>query len=178
MGILPMTFRDVRIMAKLTLGQKGQRFKESLYALGILLLIIVGSCHVCRRIDWSAVQRRQLEKNLLELESQILLAHQPPEKQMQRLIGQCSVWLRDRWLMGYLYSETTKKGYFIGRISSPEFRWAVEGQASLIEARKPLDKKKIPKLRLDVEFRFLKCRLLVAEPQTREETLPGAPARK
>jgi len=163
-------------MAKITLGEKGQRLKYQIYFLGVLLLVIVGSCHICRRIDWSALETREFTKTLHELETKILLEHQPVEKQVERLVGQCSVWLRDRWLTGYLYSDGIQKDYFIGRIS-PEFRRAVEEQKDLIAAGKTINKKKIPKLRMVVEFHYLKCRMLVAEFEQHEPTSPGVPTR-
>jgi hypothetical protein len=165
-------------MVKITFGEKGRRLKHQVYFGGIVLLIILVSCEVCRRIDWSAIQRRELAKNMLELETQILLDRQPLEKQIYTLVGRCGVWLRDRWLSAYLYDERTKQGYFVGRIVSPEFRRAVEAQKPLLDAGQPIDKKKIPRLRMIVEFKNLKCRLFVTEPEVREDRSPGSPVRK
>ena len=161
-------------MAKIHFGDKGQRLKYNVYFFGITLLIILGACHVCRRIDWSALQRRELEKHLLEVESEILIRHQPPEYQTRELIGRANMWLRDRWLAGYLYSELTKQGVFVGRIW-PEFRKAVEAQKDLIDANKPFERKKIPKLRLIVEFKRLKARMLIAEVEVRQDEKEGVP---
>jgi hypothetical protein len=162
-------------MVKITLGEKGKRLKYEIYFIGIVLLIILGAFEVCRRIDWSALPRRQLEKNLLELETQIALDHQTAEKQTYLLVSRCGVWLRERWLIAYLYDERTKQGYFVGRIATPAFRQAVEAQKPLLDAGKPIDRKKIPRLRMIVEFKTLRCRLLVAEPETAQDRSSGGP---
>ena len=162
-------------MVKITFGEKGARLKYHIYFFGIVLLIILGACEVCRRIDWSALPRRQLEKNLLELEAQIALDHQTAERQIYFLVSRCGTWLRDRWLIAYLYDERTKQGYFVGRIPTPAFRKAMEAQKPLLDAGKPIERKKIPRLRMIVEFKTLRCRLFVAEPETPQEKSPGGP---
>jgi hypothetical protein len=150
-------------MVKITLGEKGRRLKYNLYGAGLLLLVMMMTCTVCRRIDWSALQRGEFEKEMLELESQVLLEHQPADQQAYKFIGLIGPRLRDRWLAGYLYSRAKGEGYFIGRIAPPEFRKAIEAQKALIDGGKPYDKRKIPKLRMAVEFKRLNCRLLVTE---------------
>ena len=165
-------------MTKLTLGEKGRRLKHEIYFVGIVVLVIAVSCKVCSLIDWSAIQRREFGKTLLELEAKIVLDHQPFDREIQTLVGRCGVALRDRWLTGYLYCTKTRQGYFIGRIPTPEFRRAVEAQKPLLDADRPIERKKIPRFRMFVEFKSLQCLLLVAETETREERSPGAAVQK
>ena len=149
-------------MVKLTFGKKERQFRYNLYFLGILLLVVLGTCHIVRHIDWSSFGRAALEKQLREVEQDIVVKQVPPVLKTRKFMAQCNIWLRTRWLTGYLYSETTGQGYFIGRLSV-EFRKAVEAQKTLIDAGKPFDKDRIPKLRMVVEFEALNCRLLAAE---------------
>ncbi|KPL11732.1 hypothetical protein AMJ85_03165 [candidate division BRC1 bacterium SM23_51] len=149
-------------MVKLTLGEKGQQFKHNLYWFGILLLVALVTCQVLRHVDWSYFRRTALEKQLRELEKDIVVESVQPELKTRKFMAKCNVWLRERWQTGYLYSEATGQGYFVGRLSA-KFRNAVQAQKALIDAGKPFDEDRIPKLRLVVEFERINCRLLVAD---------------
>jgi len=147
-------------MARLTLGEKGQRFKWNLYFFGILLTVGLLTCEVCHRFDWTRVTRGEWEKRFLDLETKVLLDHRPHDQQVYTLAAQCGAWMRERWMAGYLYDEKDGKEYFIGRVSA-DFRRAVEAQKAAINAGKAFDTAKIPKFQLLLEFPQLKCRLVV-----------------
>jgi len=154
-------------MVRITLGEKGRRLKWHIYSLGIFLLVLLLTCQILRHVDWSSVQRTELEKQLREEEEKIVLQDIPIESKARKLLGRCNLLLRNRWLTGYLYCEQTGRGYFIGRLS-PQFRKAVEAQKKAIDAGGEFDRKRIPKLRMVVEFKKIHCRLLVAEVPPRQ----------
>lgn len=150
-------------MVRLTLGEKGERLKWNLYFFTIVLLIGLGACLVCSRIDWSALQRSEFEKFLLEREMKILMMSLPREVKARKLLGECHKALNSRWLTGYFYDRNTGLARFIGRTAPRDFRKAVAEQKEAIDSGKPFDEKRIPKLRMVVDFERLNCRLLVAE---------------
>ena len=150
-------------MVKVTFGEKAQRLKRNLYLFGILLLLLLVTCRVLSLVDWSSFQRSEFEKHLHEIETEVLLEQVPAEFKVRKFLGRCNMLLRNRWQTGYLYSEITREGYFVGRPSPPEFRKAVEAQKKQIDAGKKFEKSDIPKLRMIVELPRLKGRLLVAD---------------
>lgn len=157
-------------MVKLTLGDKGKRLKWNFYFLGILLILILGTCHILVRIDWSAIPRREFVKHLHEIEDQIVLENVPPAIRVHKLIAACNRLLRSRGMAGYICNLTTGEFFYCGKIS-PAFRKGVELQKSLINSGQPFDEKSIPRLRVVVEFKKLNCRCLIADLEPREERL-------
>ena len=157
------------LMVKVTLGGKGKRWKWNFYFFGILLIVILTTCHILIRLDWSSVQRSAFKRALLDIEEQAVLGQNSVEAKVHRLFAQCNEQLRARGMAGYLCELSTGKYYFLGRTSAA-FRKAIEAQKALIDAGKPFDEKSIPKLRVVVDFEKLNCRLVVADIDR-----PGAP---
>lgn len=155
-------------MVKFTLGEKGQRLKWTFFSVGILLIVLLTTCHILIRVDWASFGRKEFVKHLKEIEDQVVLENIPPAVKVRKLMGRCNKMLRDRGMAGYLCDTTTGEYFFVGRLSA-DFRVAVEKQKRLIDSGKAFDEKSIPKLHVVVEFEKLHCRCLIAEVERMDE---------
>ncbi len=151
---------------RMTLGEFGRRHRPTLYFVFAITVLLGIGVEVCRRFDWSRLHRAEWEKRLAIIEKQVLKVVPQADQRVYRLAADVGRFLRDRWMVGYLYDQTKGTEYFIGRPSPADFRRAIEAQKAAIAAGKPFDSGKIPKYRFDMEFKELRCRLVVgaAEP--------------